>query len=94
VLYGVGLSQMMIAYMSMPIFDFYRLVLQNPFLYAASNEEGPGRWSWWKPPREIPLDEPQIERTISKLKSWNVRYLVYHSRLDPIPDKTILQFFV
>lgn len=87
-------KKMMIGYMSMPVLDFYRLVLQNPFLHAATNEEIPGKWYWWKPPHETPLDEAEIERTVKKLAAWKVRYLVYHPQLDPIRDKTIPQFFV
>jgi hypothetical protein len=85
---------MMIGYMSMPVLDFYRLVQENPFLFAATNEEGPGKWSWWEPAKETPLDEQEIKRTVSRLKAWNVRYFIYHLQLEPIRVKAISEFFL
>jgi hypothetical protein len=83
----------MIGYMSVPVPAFIRLVQDTPFLYAASNAELPGKWGWGEPRARRPLDAGEIDRTVERLRSWNVRYVVYHRNLDPVRDERLPRFF-
>lgn len=87
-------KRIMIGYMSVPVPEFMRFVQGEPFLYAASNAHLSGKWFWGNPLGPPPvLDEVEIDRTIGRLRDWNVKYLVYHPHLDPIRDETIPRFF-
>ncbi len=86
-------KKIMTGYMSTPVPTFIRLVQQTPFLYAATNAELPGQWGWGNPPYKTLLDEAEMGRTIEKLKTWKVQYLVYHRQLVPVRDETIPKFF-
>jgi hypothetical protein len=86
-------KRIMIGYMSVPVPSFMRLVQETPFLYAASNAELPGKWGWGEPRGSRPLDAAEIVRTMEQLRTWNVRYVVYHRDLDPVRDKNLPRFF-